>query len=265
MVLAALSDQGLASLKRSNHSEIVFRGSLSIARRLRLQGWIHIGDPGSWHGYLFDAYQGTPSMDAKLFEVTLPSGVVRDFKHTLLPSERYNNSFIAIAPAGQWMVSGEWGVMTRLLIFPTPTINPAAASTSGNLALAATIALNHPVRDIQGCTFLTATQLLCSSDDPDTDLWSTARQLLQITLRRPLNGHDIRGKVVSLGELPHPGDCHGHPEVEGIDYDTTTRLLRVEVRPPGRCGLATTVYDYRKVTDRSTHPKGKATTAAAGR
>lgn len=250
LVLAALSDQGLATVDERKGVKIVFRGSLSITRRLRSRGWTHIGDPGGWHGYLVDAYQGAPSMEAKLFEVTSPTGAVEDFKHTLAAGERYNNSFVAVAPNGEWMVAGEWGVMHRLLVFPTPAINPAARSPRHNLPLAATISLTHPVRNIQGCAFVTGTQLLCSSDDPNRDLWPTTHQLLEITLGHPLDGHQVRGRAVSLGRLPDPGGCRGVPEVEGIDYDVTTRLLRVEVRAPGRCGLATTVYDYRQVNQR---------------
>jgi hypothetical protein len=144
------------------------------------------------------------------------------------------------------MLSGEWGTMSRLLVFPTPILNPIAPVAADHMSLAATISLDHPVRDIQGCTFFSATTLLCSTDDLRTDLWPAPHQLLQITLHRPLAGRHMAAKVTSLGELPLPGDCHGTSEVEGIDYDATTRLLRIEVRAPGRCGLATTVYAYRQ-------------------
>ena len=52
--------------------------------------------------------------------------------HALGPGEALNNSFVAISPGGQWMVSGEWGTMTRLLVHPTPGVNPST-SPSANL------------------------------------------------------------------------------------------------------------------------------------
>jgi hypothetical protein len=33
---------------------------------------------------------------------------------------------------------------------------------------------------------------------------------------------------------------------EGVDYDTTTGVLRVEITQPGVCEVATTVYEYRQ-------------------
>lgn len=243
LVTAALGDQGLATVSRPGEkTEIVFRGALSIRPGLREQGWVHIGDPDSWHGYLFDAYQASPSKGEKLFEVTTPKGEVRDFIHRLDPGEAYNNSFVAITPDGQWMVSGEWGDMQRLLVFPTPLVNPAASA--GSLAMAAVIPLDHPVRNVQGCVFSNPTQLLCSTQDPGTDLWPSPDQLLELTLIHPLDGTATTADVRYLGALPLLSECVGTYEPEGVDYHSGT--LRVEVRAPGTCGLAVTVYQYRR-------------------
>jgi hypothetical protein len=243
LVTAALADQGIATVTRPGEkSVIVFRGSLSIRPALRDQGWGHIGDPDSWHGYLFDAYQASPSQGEKLFEVTAPDGQVLDFVHPLAPGEEYNNSFVAVTPDGQWMVSGEWGTMTRLLVFPTPMVNPTA--TGNPLELVSAISLDHPVRDVQGCAFTKATQLVCSTADTGTDLWPTPDQLLKVTLAHPLDGTATTAEVSFLGELPMLSACAGTYEPEGVDYHDGT--LRVEVRAPGACGLAVAVYQYRR-------------------
>lgn len=52
--------------------------------------------------------------------------------------------------------------MNRLLVYPMPGV--AFTDPSADLPYAAAIRLDHPVRDVQGCTFVTATRLLCSSD-----------------------------------------------------------------------------------------------------
>ena len=41
-----------------------------------------------------------------MFLVTTPSGSTYEYTHTLAAGELYNNSFDAISPDDQWMVSG---------------------------------------------------------------------------------------------------------------------------------------------------------------
>ena len=246
LVLAALGDEGLATLSRPGKSTvIVFRGELSIPPDLRQEGWDHVGDPDSWRGYLFDAYQGSPSVREKLFEVTTPSGETHQFVHDLGPDETFNNSFVAVTPDGQWMVSGEWGAEKRLLVFPTPIVNRAVPADSDVMGLAAVITLDHPVRDVQGCVFDSSTQLICSSAVTGSDRWPPSYQLLTVSLPKPLEGTDTTGQVTPLGELPQLSGCAGPYEAEGIDYDSGSHTLRVEVLPPGDCGLSIAVYDYR--------------------
>lgn len=98
--------------------------------------------------------------------------------------------------------------------------------------------LPHPVRDVQGCDFTSATRLLCAADDPGTDLWPTPKQLSQVDLPRPLDGRAITGHVTSLGELPMQSLCSGTVEVEGIDVSGSQLL--VEVTPPSPCNIAAT-------------------------
>ncbi len=243
--LTITSGQGPASITTGGHTTIVYRGNGSIPPRLYLQGWRHVGDPGGHDGYLFDAYQGAANARAKLYEVTTPGGSHLDYVHPLAPGEAMNNSFAAVSPDGQWMVSGEWGTMSRLLVFPAPLLNPEAA-TPGVLAQVGTIALDHPMRNVQGCDFVAAARLVCSTDDPGTDLYPTPRQLLQVDL--PAGGLTGRpataATVSSLGALPMQSACAGTFETEGIDYAPTGEL-RVEVIPPEPCSAYTTVYVYR--------------------
>jgi hypothetical protein len=159
--LAALSSQGLASVTRGQAALLVFRGSLSIRRSLRSEGWTHVGDPGSWKGYIVDDYQTDPGA-RRLFEVTTPDGEVHDYVHRLAPGEASNNSFAAVSPDGQWIVSGEWGRETRLLEFPTPILNPLVPAGATTVSLTGTIRLDHAVRDVQGCVFFDPSRMLCS-------------------------------------------------------------------------------------------------------
>lgn len=236
------SNQGLATVDGA----VTYRGDLSIQAAQAAQGWDHVGDPDAWRGTLVTPYQGGPGATSKMFLVSTAAGVSDEYVHPLDPGELANNSFAAIAPDGQWMVSGEWETMNRLLVWPTPGVNPEASPSGGPLARVGSIALDHPVRDVQGCAFVTATRLLCSSADHATDLWPTADQLFQVQLPAPLDGHGVTGHVTDLGSLPQTSACAGPFEPEGIDYDPTARILRVEVSPPPPCNLVTTIYDYRQ-------------------
>jgi hypothetical protein len=214
--------------------------------RLRFgRTWVHIGDPDSRQGVLVDCYQGKPGATAKMYRSRKPDGSSRDYVHRLVSGEQLNNSFVAISPDGQWMVSGEWGTMRRFLVFPTPALNPGASADG--LSLAATLELDRPVCNVQGGVFVDPVTLLCSSDDPDTALWPVARQLLQVDLPRPLDGDPVEGRVSCLGPLPLESRCSGTFEVEGIDYDTSSGDLRVVIIPPAPCKWAwLTVYRYRR-------------------
>ena len=54
-------------------------------------------------------------------------------------------SFAAVSPDSQWMVSGEWGVMSHLRVYPTPYFNPATSPNGGSLTLSGSITLHTPV------------------------------------------------------------------------------------------------------------------------
>ncbi|MGC0333809.1 hypothetical protein RKD23_006799 [Streptomyces sp. SAI-170] len=228
--------QGLTSVEVPAGSPNRYTGIGTIPLDVSSRGWNHVGDPdASYDGFYVEPYQ-RDSGGAKMFRVQAPGGTWSEYVHTLSPGEAANNSWAAIAPDGQWMLSGEWGTMTRLLVFPTPGVNPAT-SPSANLPQAATVHLDHAVRDLQGCDFSGPTTLLCSSDDPEGTLFGLTKPLLQIDLSAPAGPSDISGHVTALRQLPLRSGCSGSFETEGIDYDRRSGTLRVIVMSPGFCIL----------------------------
>ncbi|MFC5182485.1 hypothetical protein [Actinomadura harenae] len=241
---SATSNQGLASVRGKG---LYFTGNGTVPDEFRAAGWGHIGDPDSARGYIFDAYQWTAAdPTSKMFAVTTPSGARYQYVHPLAPGEMMNNSYAAVSPDGRWMVSGEWDTMTRLLVLPTPILNSRTPRKGGTLPLAGQIKLDRPVRDVQGCDFVSSTSLVCATDDTGTDLFPTGRQLLRIDLAQPLHGRDVTARVTSLGQVPLISECAGTFETEGVDYDRTTGLLRVAVVPPSPCDVNTTIYSFRR-------------------
>lgn len=226
--------QGLAVVERPSGTTVKYTGIGTIPSSVSSRGWNHVGDPGAGHGYYVEPYQ-RDDRGAKLFRVQAPDGTWTEYQHALESWEANNNSFAAVSPDGRWMVAGEWGTMTRLLVHPMPGIaftNPAA-----NLPYASAIRLDRPVRDVQGCDFVTATQLLCSSDDPEGSLFGVTKPLLQVDLAAPVGSSDVVGRVTSLGQLPLVSGCSGSFEVEGIDYDERDGTLRIVVMSPSVCIL----------------------------
>ena len=223
----------------------LYRGLASIPLSLDIAGWTHIGDPDSADGYIFDAYQNSSSSsNEKMFLVTTPSGATYQYVHTLVSGELYNNSFDTVSPDTQWMVSGEWGTMSHLQIYPTPLLNPETSSDGGTLDLSGYIELDHQVNDIQGCDFVTSTELICASDDSSETLFPNAKPLLEVDLSAPLDGTDVTGHVVDLGSIPQSSDCSGTFEAEGVDYDAATGVLSVEIIQPSICEVVTSIYQY---------------------
>lgn len=235
-VPGAWSDQGLATVTRpGGGSQIDYAGTLTVSSALEAGGWSHVGDPDGWGGWLVTPFQGGPGSRSKMFEVSAPDGAVTRAVHPLAPGELANNSFAAVTPDGQWTVSAEWGTESRLLVFPTPMINPAY-SPGAPLPLAATIHLREPVSDLQGCAFATATSLMCSGSS----------DLLEIDLDQPIQpGYYLSATVHALGPLPEGGTCQGTYEPEGVDIDRALHQLRVEMTQSGVCALFTQVYQYR--------------------
>jgi len=229
--------QGLASVEVPANSPNRYTGIGTIPIGVSSRGWNHVGDPdASYDGHYVEPYQ-RDSGDSKMYRVQAPGGGWSEYVHTLSAGEALNNSWVAISPDGQWMLSGEWGTMNRLLVFPTPGVNPAT-SPSANLPQASTVNLDHAVRDVQGCDFSGPTTLLCSSDDPDGSLFGVTKPLLRVDLSAAPNGTaDVTGHVTALRQLPLRSSCSGGFEAEGIDYDRRTGVLRVIVVSPGFCVL----------------------------
>ncbi|MFZ3599600.1 hypothetical protein [Streptomyces sp. BH104] len=228
--------QGLAS--RADGT-LLYRGLGSIPLSLRVAGWTHVGDPDVARGYTFDAYQGGDSATKKMFAVTTAAGKRTTYEHALDPGELLNNSFASVSPDGQWLVSGEWGTRERLQVFPTPVLNASAPQPGANLPQAGQISLDKPVTNVQGCDFTDATHLLCSSD-------AATKEVLEITLDRPLDGAPVTGRVASAFAIPQRSVCKGAFESEGIDYDAARGTLRVQMVPPAPCLVTTAVISYKQ-------------------
>ncbi|WP_433887880.1 hypothetical protein [Streptomyces sp. CA-111067] len=220
---------------------LLTRGLGSIPLGLRIDGWNHVGDPDIAGDYVFDAYQGGDSATSKMFQVSTPAGKSYNYTHKLDAGELLNNSFATVSPDAQWLVAGEWNTMNRLQVFPAPLTNPATPATGGALAQAGQITLDHSVQDIQGCDFVSATRLVCASDD-------AAKDVLQVDLPHPLDGTAVTGQVSTLFQVPRSSICSGTYETEGIDYDPAAKVLRVEIVPPSVCAVTTTVYSYKPTT-----------------
>ncbi|MBC2904197.1 hypothetical protein [Streptomyces cupreus] len=228
--------QGLTSVEVPAGSPNRYTGIGTIPMSVSSRGWNHVGDPdASYDGYYIEPYQAD-SGSAKMFRVQAPGGAWSEYVHTLSGGEALNNSWVAITPAGQWMLAGEYGTMNRLLVFPTPGVNPGT-SPSANLPQASTVRLDHAVRDVQGCDFSGPTTLLCSSDDPAGTLFGMTKPLLQIDLSAQPGSSDVTGHVTALRQLPLRSGCSGTFEAEGVDYDRRTGTLRVIVLSPGFCIL----------------------------
>ncbi|MFF9045933.1 hypothetical protein [Streptomyces parvulus] len=229
--------QGLASVEVPAGSPNRYTGIGTIPLSLSARGWNHVGDPdASYDGHYVEPYQRDDG-NTKMYRVQSPDGKWAEYVHTLGPGEALNNSWSAVSPDGNWMLSGEWGTMNRLLVFPTPGVNPST-SPSVNLPQVSTVRLDRPVRDVQGCDFLDATTLLCSSDDPEGTLFGMTKPLLRIDLSAaPSGAADVTGRVTALRQLPLRSACSGGFETEGIDYDRRTGTLRVIVVSPGFCVL----------------------------
>ncbi|MFG2264194.1 hypothetical protein [Streptomyces sp. NPDC048720] len=229
--------QGLTSMEVPANSPNRYTGIGTIPIGVSSRGWNHVGDPdASYDGHYIEPYQ-RDSGSSKMYRVQAPGGGWSEYVHALSPGEALNNSWAAVSPDGQWMLSGEWGTMNRLLVFPTPGVNPAT-SPSANLPKVSDVDLDHAVRDVQGCDFSGPTTLLCSSDDPDGSLFGITKPLLRIDLSAAPNGTaDVTGHVTALRQMPLRSSCSGAFEAEGVDYDRRTGVLRVIVVSPGFCVL----------------------------
>src|ERR1700730_12529129 len=88
------ANQGLTTVVAADGTtSVLYRGDWSIPDRLKSQGWVHIGDPDSAGGYIFDPYQADPGSTSKMYDVTTPTGEYFDYVHPLESDELFNNSY----------------------------------------------------------------------------------------------------------------------------------------------------------------------------
>jgi hypothetical protein len=233
-VLSLRAGEGVATRKDDS---ILFRGSLSIPTKIKTEGFNHIGDLDIADGDIFDSYQGKKWNSAKMFLVTLANGKRIEYRHLLDQGELFNNSFVALSLDDQWMVSGEFGVQKRLQVFPAPLLNHST-SPDRTLPQAGQINLDHPVTNIQGCDFFSAQRLVCTADD-------VAKDVFRVDLPHAIDGKPIAGKVTNILALPKISKCSGRYEIEGIDYDIKTKILRAGMISPGICKQTMVVFSFR--------------------
>jgi len=222
-------NQGLATGGGLLHG----RGYLTIRPELAAEGWTHIGDQDIYRSETYDAYE---NLDAgrKLYAVTGRDGAVRRYYHRLAPGELANNSFVTVDPSGKYLVSGEWKVQKRLLVFA----NPRAQRSGSQVPLVGQINLDQPLENVQSCDFVDATRLVCAVDKPRQAVYS-------VWLSRPLtSGTTVTGRVTHDFDVPKHSACKGGYEVEGIDYDARRKLLSVGIIDPSPCLLNTKVFRY---------------------
>ncbi|GAB3886389.1 hypothetical protein GCM10029964_050600 [Kibdelosporangium lantanae] len=246
-VSATTGNEGVTTV-RPPHGKayLAFRGAGAIPQQLKDEGWGHVGDPDSTRGYVVDAYQNTRDVPApnKMFLVTTPTGQTYEYVHKLQPEEppANANAQVTITPDAHWLVAGPLGQVTRLFVYPL-----ALDGHGGDLPLVAHVNLDHPIRNAQGCDFLTETRLLCGTSDPNNDLYPTSFQLLQIDLARPIRGRDVQAHVTSLGQVPLVSTCTTTDFVtEGVDWDAPSGQLRIEVNRPTGCNSETDVYTFHR-------------------
>ena len=84
------------------------------------------------------------------------------------------------------------------------------------------------------------------SDDDSRTLFRNEKPLLEVNLPTSLHGRSVRAHVVDLGPIPQQSTCSGTFEAEGVDFDVSTGILRVEIIQPGSCILKTTIFEYRQ-------------------
>ncbi len=142
------------------------------------------------------------------------------------------------------MVAGEWGTMSHLQVYPTPLLNRQTPAHGGALRLSGYIKLDHKLNDVQGCDFVTKTELICASDDDSRMLFTNEKPLVEVDLAHALRQGNVTGHVIDLGSIPQQSTCSGVFEAEGVDYDVATGVLRVEIIQPGSCIITTTIYEY---------------------
>lgn len=219
-----VAGEGVASYPRGR---LLFRGFAQVPAPVSQLGFNHVGDEDiDRSGHIYDAYEDDhPDPVAKLFTITAPNGRLSVYSHRLAPGEEFNNSFVTVSPNERWLVSGEWNTEQRLLLLSNPKGRPSGSS----IPLAGTIGLHPALYHVQGCDFLDAVTLICSTDN-------AVHAVVKVSLSAPLHRGTNRATDRRLLIPRELSKCPGTGfESEGVDYNPRTGRLTVGLNEPGAC------------------------------
>jgi hypothetical protein len=208
----------------------------------------HTGDPDAHGGRVILPWEnkqlGPSNPPTKSFgvydETTLE--LIGWSKHVLVPGETNDNPWVTISPDGAWMLSGRYAPMPELEVFPVP-VAPFA-----DIPRSATIPLDRPAYEVQGCDFVHATQLVCASNNEET-----GKQVFLLDLDAPVGGGASSATLTYVGAAPQLppllGEsvefCEDSGEIEGVDAapvpggGVLVRLLVID-----RCFLVVHEYQH---------------------
>lgn len=226
---------GLEWAGPSGHS---FRNLVGIPLQLLFAGYLHIGDIDTHGAKAYVPYENSAKGTEKAYgAVDVASGRILGWSvHQLDPGEAYNNSWTAVSPDGQWLVSGEWENITSFLVFRVADVGKAS------IDVVSRIVLDAPLTLVQGCDFDGPLRLVCQDDTAE-------RRLLQVDLDRALDGADVAARTTVLGTTPVDlaipwlaPMCKNHTEAEGVDVSADGSTLRFLTVDP--CLLWSHEYRY---------------------
>ena len=233
---SVVAGEGVA---RYPNGRLLFRGVGEVPPAVAALGFDHVGDEDiDAAGYVYDDYENDhPDPTSKLFTVTAPDGRVSLYPHPLAAGEEFNNSFATVSPDDRWLVSGEWNLEPRLLLFANPRGLPSGTS----IGLAGQIALHPALNHVQGCDFLRPRRLIC-----DVDATAAVHPVVEVDLARTLHRGVNPATDHRLFIPREVSACPGSGfENEGIDFNPLKRLLTLTMNQPGDCDTTSSVDVYR--------------------
>lgn len=92
----AAAGEGVATVRVPGQpARIHYTDGATIPADIQAEGWGHIGDPDSLHGYVFDPYQQIVAAPTqKMFLVTTPTGRQFEYTHTMSDDEQAVNAAV---------------------------------------------------------------------------------------------------------------------------------------------------------------------------
>jgi len=101
----AIAGEGVATVRIPGQPvQLYFTSGSTIPDAIKAEGWGHIGDSDSLHGFIFDPYQLTVgTVTKKMMMVTTPTGQQYEYVHELTGDEMTANAnaYAAVSPDGQ--------------------------------------------------------------------------------------------------------------------------------------------------------------------